>query len=54
MEEWESKNGDEGRFFDCDWDYNNQGYVIKGFPMSEVASLVSRVVISRLLSRVWN
>ena len=42
--EWESKNDDgEGRFFDCDWDYNNQGSVVEGFPMSEVVCLVSRV-----------
>ena len=40
---------EEGRFFDCDWDFNNQGSVIEG-PMSEVACLVSRVVMSRLLS----
>ena len=41
-----------GRFFDCDWDYNSQDSVIEGFPMSEVACLVSRVVVSRLLSWV--
>ena len=41
---------EEGRFFDCDWDYNSQDFVIEGFPMSEVACLVSRVVMSRLLS----
>ena len=43
---------EEGRFFDCDWDYNSQGSVTEGFPMSEVACLVSRVVMSRLLSWV--
>jgi hypothetical protein len=48
-EEWEPKNGDgKGRFFDCDCDYNNQGSVVEGFPMSEVVCLVSRVVMSRL------
>jgi hypothetical protein len=50
MEEWESKNGDRGRFFDCDLDYNSQGSANEGFPMSEVACPVSRVVMSRLLS----
>ena len=50
-EEQESKNDDgEGRFFDCDWDYNNQGSVVEGFSMSEVVCLVSRVVMSRLIS----
>jgi hypothetical protein len=43
---------DVGRFFDCDWDYNTQDSVIEGFPMSEVACLVSRVVVSILLSWV--
>jgi hypothetical protein len=38
-----------GRFFDCDWDYNSQDSVIEGFPMSEVACLVSRVVVSRVV-----
>ena len=33
---------EEGRFFDCDWDFNSQDSVIEG-PMSEVACLVSRV-----------
>ena len=47
--EWESINGDgEGRFFDCDWDYNSQESV-EDFSMSEVVCLVSRVVMSRLL-----
>jgi hypothetical protein len=32
------------RSFGCDWDYNSQGSVIEGFPMSEVVCLVSRVV----------
>ena len=53
MEEWKSKNDDgEGRFCGCDWDYNSQGSVTEGFPMSEVACLVSRIVMSRLLSWV--